>query len=271
MTSPHRWRKVESALGAAPAHSLPEALTAAVLTELPQASSLRLLLADYQRRILLPVDDGVPAKPVQVNGTPAGRAFTSLRPVPTPAIVGTAGERRLYTPVTARGERLGVLEIRLTAEPGGVIGEPLITELARLGEIVGCALKLAWTFTDRYERAVSVVDAGSPRILRMRGTRVEHIELDHQMPLGMFPDTRYQVERFRLEAGDRLIVVSDGVSDARSPDGDAFGAVLLERALQRVRPLDASQVPFSIIKALLDHRQAADLDDDAVAVCLDWN
>ncbi|MFD0902063.1 PP2C family protein-serine/threonine phosphatase [Actinomadura sediminis] len=122
---------------------------------------------------------------------------------------------------------------------------------------------------DLADGVVHVIDAGSPRILRMRGTDVGSVDLEQQLPLGMFPDTEYRPQRFRLEPGDRLVVVSDGVFSARTPRGE-FGAQALEQATRRTRLQDAAEVPLTVIDELIEYHEGADLDDDAVVVCLDW-
>ncbi|MEV5826358.1 PP2C family protein-serine/threonine phosphatase [Spirillospora sp. NPDC052242] len=122
---------------------------------------------------------------------------------------------------------------------------------------------------DLADGVVHVIDAGSPRILRMRGTDVTTVELEQQLPLGMFPDTEYKPQRFRLEPGDRLVVVSDGVFSARTARGE-FGATALEQATRRTRLQDAAEVPLTVIDELIEYHEGADLADDAVVVCLDW-
>ncbi|WP_199747791.1 PP2C family protein-serine/threonine phosphatase [Actinomadura sp. WAC 06369] len=123
---------------------------------------------------------------------------------------------------------------------------------------------------DLADGVVHVIDAGSPRILRMRGTDVTAVELEQQLPLGMFPDTEYKPQRFRLEPGDRLVVVSDGVFSARTARGE-FGAAALEQATRRTRLQDAGEVPLAVIDELIEYHEGADLADDAVVVCLDWH
>jgi serine phosphatase RsbU (regulator of sigma subunit) len=62
---------------------------------------------------------------------------------------------------------------------------------------------------------VAAVDAGSPQALLARNAEIRPIELEQQLPLGMFADTRYEAQQFRLEPGDRLLVVSDGCTRPR--------------------------------------------------------
>jgi serine phosphatase RsbU (regulator of sigma subunit) len=117
---------------------------------------------------------------------------------------------------------------------------------------------------------VRAVDAGSPQLWRQRGGAVELIELDEQLPLGMFNDTPYTQQEFFLEPGDRLIVVSDGVHAAADQAGELYGAQALARALRDARMQSPAEVVRTLIRSLVDYHQGAELLDDAVVVCLDW-
>ncbi|WP_411072396.1 PP2C family protein-serine/threonine phosphatase [Streptomyces sp. cmx-4-25] len=118
--------------------------------------------------------------------------------------------------------------------------------------------------------ATEIVDAGSPKMWRVRRGRAEQIELSAQLPLGMFEDTVYTAEHFRTEPGDRLVFVSDGVYDVASPSGERYSERALARALTSTRLLPASQVPRAVLQELAGHRGVIDPDDDAMVVCLDW-
>jgi serine phosphatase RsbU (regulator of sigma subunit) len=115
-----------------------------------------------------------------------------------------------------------------------------------------------------------VVDAGSPRLLRVRRGEIEQLTFDEQMPLGMFSDTRYRTQALSLLSGDRLIIVSDGVRNARSPAGRVYGQTALNAALRSARMQDPNETVRFIINDLLAHHEGTDLADDAIAVCLDW-
>ncbi|WP_338780711.1 PP2C family protein-serine/threonine phosphatase [Streptomyces sp. DG1A-41] len=114
------------------------------------------------------------------------------------------------------------------------------------------------------------VDAGSPRLLRLRRGAVERVPFDAQLPLGMFEETDYVAQEFEVEPGDRLVFVSDGVYGAASPGGEAYGDAALARAIQSTRLLPAAEVPRAILRELSGHRGRPVPDDDALVVCLDW-
>ncbi|MER5276701.1 PP2C family protein-serine/threonine phosphatase [Streptomyces sp. NPDC002809] len=116
---------------------------------------------------------------------------------------------------------------------------------------------------------VGAVDAGSPQLWRLRGRTVARMELDAQLPLGMFEESQYVVQNLRALPGDRLLLVSDGVYDTVSPLGEAYVERGLARAILATRLLPAASVPGAVLRELADYRDAETLDD-ALVVCIDW-
>jgi serine phosphatase RsbU (regulator of sigma subunit) len=114
-----------------------------------------------------------------------------------------------------------------------------------------------------------VVDAGSPRILLLRDGSVDDLPLEAQFPLGMFEGSDYTAQRFTLNTADRLIIVSDGVADAAAAAG-RYGDAALQRFVRRTRTMAPLQAVRSLLGDLRTFLADGELDDDAVAVCLDW-
>jgi serine phosphatase RsbU (regulator of sigma subunit) len=117
---------------------------------------------------------------------------------------------------------------------------------------------------------VEAVDAGSPRAMIAREGEIRPIELEQQLPLGMFGDSRYETQRFRLEPGDRLLVVSDGVHAAAPGGRSAYGDAGLMTALRRTRLQPATEAVGTVMRSLREFHAGEDPADDAVIVCLDW-
>jgi serine phosphatase RsbU (regulator of sigma subunit) len=115
-----------------------------------------------------------------------------------------------------------------------------------------------------------VIDAGSPRMLRVRGGEIEPLNFDEQMPLGMFSDTRYRTQSLAVTPGDRLIIVSEGLYSARNPGGRLYGEIPLSSALRGARMQDPNETVRFLISDLMAHHEGSGLADDAIAVCLDW-
>ncbi len=102
------------------------------------------------------------------------------------------------------------------------------------------------------------------------GGVIETVEMEAQMPLGMFEDTEYTAQHFEVEPGDRLLFISDGVYDALSPDGVKYRLRALAASINSTRLLPASQVPRVMLQELLGHRGAGPAEDDSLVLCLDW-
>jgi serine phosphatase RsbU (regulator of sigma subunit) len=119
---------------------------------------------------------------------------------------------------------------------------------------------------------LDVVDAGSPRVLHLPAGSASAsptvLNLDPQMPLGMFEDTPYEVQSFSLQRGDRLVVLTDGVTEP-APRGEAFVDAALGVALRGARLLPAAEAVRWVLRALGDHLDETDPDDDAAVLCLD--
>lgn len=118
---------------------------------------------------------------------------------------------------------------------------------------------------------MQVVDAGSPRMLRLRDRSVSSVDMEAQLPLGMFEESDYVAQEFAVEPGDRLVLVSDGVHAVAAPDGERYGDRALARAVTSTSLVPAAEVPGAVLRELTRHRGLSVPDDDALVVCLDWH
>ncbi|GAB3680411.1 PP2C family protein-serine/threonine phosphatase [Saccharopolyspora tripterygii] len=116
---------------------------------------------------------------------------------------------------------------------------------------------------------LSIIDAGSPRLWRVRADSAEQVDLDAQLPLGMADGTEYEVQRLQLEPGERLFVLTDGIYNAVLADRD-YSTSSLRRALRSSLRLPPAEAVRSLLSDLRAFLQDSELDDDAVAVCVDW-
>ncbi|WP_229783845.1 PP2C family protein-serine/threonine phosphatase [Pilimelia anulata] len=118
---------------------------------------------------------------------------------------------------------------------------------------------------------VTFIDAGSPTVLLLRDTDYEMVGLVQHPPMGAQDGTEYSAQHLRLAPGDRLIVISDGVSELIGGDGIRYAERALRQILRRTRPMAALDAVRTVVGDLLTHHGASPLDDDAVVTCLDWN
>jgi hypothetical protein len=61
---------------------------------------------------------------------------------------------------------------------------------------------------------------------------------DHNVPVGLLPDAEFTDAGFCLKPGDRLILVTDGVTEAESPAGEFFGDQRLVESSKGKWPLE---------------------------------
>jgi hypothetical protein len=108
-----------------------------------------------------------------------------------------------------------------------------------------------------------IVNAGHPFPLRLRGGLVEEIPLRIEPPFGVLPGKTFDVQRFPLEPGDRIVLLTDGMQERNAVNLDV-AATLADTA-----DLHPREVVHALGTAVLD-ATGGDLLDDATMVCLDW-
>ncbi|MEW2569059.1 PP2C family protein-serine/threonine phosphatase [Streptomyces sp. NPDC047070] len=110
---------------------------------------------------------------------------------------------------------------------------------------------------------VRLVNCGHPAPLRS-GQRVELLEpAVTTLPLGLHPEPlQYRV---RLQPGDRLLLYTDGLTEARSPDGTLFP--FLTEATHALRDPLPDEALNTLYARLLTHTTKPPTDDLALILC----
>ncbi|MFC9669817.1 PP2C family protein-serine/threonine phosphatase [Streptomyces sp. NPDC056949] len=139
---------VERAVRSAAPHALLDAARAALI-EHYEALGVELLMADYGLTVLQPVT-ALPHtnEPLSLLASPAGRAFGSQEPYGQYAAQDGAVE--LHLPVTVRGDRLGILTVRL---PKHRCTPQAVDDLTDAAELLGHEIVVAERDTDLYLQA----------------------------------------------------------------------------------------------------------------------
>jgi serine phosphatase RsbU (regulator of sigma subunit) len=104
----------------------------------------------------------------------------------------------------------------------------------------------------------------APMVLRRDGP-VEEIGCSGRV-LGVFDDAELGNTSLRLMPGEALVLYTDGVTEARSPDGDFFGEERLRRLLRSCSGLDGATIAARIKNVVLDFQEGYPRDDLAVLV-----
>ena len=107
-----------------------------------------------------------------------------------------------------------------------------------------------------------------PPILQRPGEPPAVLEVDGGLPFGMPFDESAPVGLLSLQIGDRLVLFSDGVIEARPEGGDAFGLGSLIGELESLRDVSPREMTRRVTGAVRAHR-ADDLADDATILAID--
>jgi serine phosphatase RsbU (regulator of sigma subunit) len=81
-------------------------------------------------------------------------------------------------------------------------------------------------------------------------------------------ETIFQAKRHNIEKDERLLVFTDGVTKAQSPDNEQFGMERLVHILKSSADHSAVRIIDSVTKAVTDFRQSLPQNDDITVLCL---
>jgi len=90
------------------------------------------------------------------------------------------------------------------------------------------------------------------------------------MPLGLFADAAYELQKVRLAPGDLLLCYTDGVTEAMNPDSEEFGEERMLAAASAHVGRSAREVVEAVRSAVEEHTRGAPQHDDLtlLALCL---
>jgi PAS domain S-box-containing protein len=149
----------------------------------------------------------------------------------------------LRTFLSPEVERGGILLNKRTRDPDRRVLSPsdVVRELTRrfyVGGDTNPYFTLVYGIIETATGSGKLVRAGYPPPLHVRQSGTCWIKPDGYA-IGLFPDAEMHVELFRLDAGERLVMASDGLTECTGEGGAPFGTKrLLELfAASRGRPL----------------------------------
>jgi sigma-B regulation protein RsbU (phosphoserine phosphatase) len=106
-----------------------------------------------------------------------------------------------------------------------------------------------------------------PAYVQHRGGEWQTLTLDPgsgptNLPLGVLPDVRYDMEQIRMKRGDRICLYTDGIPECIGPDDEPFGETRLADSLNRNAALSPAGLKLAILADLERHRGDCPPDDD---------
>jgi serine phosphatase RsbU (regulator of sigma subunit) len=116
----------------------------------------------------------------------------------------------------------------------------------------------------------TILNAGHPPPLLLRDGAVSELLVPPALPLGLAVSTSYPLHTVRLHPGDRLVLLTDGITEAHRRGEREFGYRRLTELLVEHRDLEPPELVRHVTRVVSDSC-AGRLSDDATVVCLDWH
>lgn len=136
---------------------------------------------------------------------------------------------------------------------------------ALCGNTQGQYVTGAYAWLDSGSRELRYAAAGHPSMFRLRNGQVTEIA-ENGLLLAASESAAYDDITIPLESGDRLMLYTDGLIEARNEEGKLFGEQALMRELQKVASFDPAQAVDDIIASVQQWARTQD-DDLTVLVC----
>ncbi|MER5597324.1 PP2C family protein-serine/threonine phosphatase [Streptomyces sp. NPDC002265] len=166
---------------------------------------------------------------------------------------------------------------RFIRRTGGTLRDAATTVDRTLGQwIPGRLMTAVLAHLDTTSGWFTWINCGHPPPLLIRdGHVLPHVlEGVPQLPLGLgfHTDTPPVEYRVRLQPGDRILLYTDGVTEARAPDGDLFGEQrLTDTVIRSMTEGDSAPEALRRIIQNLLHHDEHQIRDDATILLVEWH
>ncbi len=117
---------------------------------------------------------------------------------------------------------------------------------------------------------IKVLSAGHGPILwyQREANKLEDVEAQG-IPLGMIAGISYEDSRMKcLNAGDMMVLVTDGFYEWQNPESEEFGLERLKETIQQARDCSAEEVIARLCTAVREFSRGTEQQDDLTAVVL---
>jgi sigma-B regulation protein RsbU (phosphoserine phosphatase) len=136
---------------------------------------------------------------------------------------------------------------------------------ALCGNTQGQFVTAAYVHLDAHARELRYAAAGHPAMLMLRNGVVTEVA-ENGLLLAASEDAAYSDKTLPIEPGDRLLLYTDGLVEARDGEGEIFGEESLTTALRSTAALGPDQAADRIVAAVSQWAKSQD-DDLTVLVC----
>ncbi len=132
----------------------------------------------------------------------------------------------------------------------------------------------SYVFVDMERNALSCASAGHPPLLLWRASTGSASEIvENGLLLGLFPDAAYSFVEIPLYPGDKAVLYTDGILEAKSPSKQEFGPDLLKGFLESNHHLSANAFADLLLQELMgwsEHPKGEGQADDITLLVIDF-
>ncbi len=121
---------------------------------------------------------------------------------------------------------------------------------------------LFWGYADTASNQLHYINAGhcAPILFKADGTSML---LDGGGPvLGLLPDAKFRQQTVRIDAGDTLVLYSDGIVEAPNAQDEEFGEDRLQRLVGESLALSTREIRHRILESVAKFTNNPELSDD---------
>jgi serine phosphatase RsbU (regulator of sigma subunit) len=90
------------------------------------------------------------------------------------------------------------------------------------------------------------------------------------MPVGLLEIARYEVNTTQLQPGDKVIIYTDGLTDAHSEEGQLFGTKRLLGVISRHQKVSCSELHQAILEEFEEFTREAEQADDVTLLVVEY-
>jgi sigma-B regulation protein RsbU (phosphoserine phosphatase) len=117
---------------------------------------------------------------------------------------------------------------------------------------------------------LSYVNAGHcPPLVVSAGTKPSELATTG-MPVGMMEETSFEVGERQLAPGDKVVIYSDGVTEAQNAAGEFFGKKKLREVVTRHAGGSCATIHDAVQEAVAAFTDGAPQSDDITIVVLEY-
>jgi serine phosphatase RsbU (regulator of sigma subunit) len=131
-------------------------------------------------------------------------------------------------------------------------------------------VSLFWGEYDANIGILTYINAGQPAPILFRSTGVIERLTSDGFPVGMFANARYASKRVAMGKGTRLVIFTDGMTDAQNSKEEEFGDERLIECCRSIpEGIDANGVADRLMEAVAEWSVGTEQFDDTTVVVVD--